>query len=215
MDFVVRTDEADLQAVLPGLAYAPGEHADEFVRRFAASAEAEEIFARFARCLPALLDHAAEHEPAPWGQALEALADRLEAAGARWFLCGSAALAVRGIAVEPRDVDLVVEDHPLVASVLADALIEPPIFDPDRRWVASWFGRAFLGGARVEWVADVQPAGDWPSEIDPAAASRLERVMWRGRELLVSPLDLQLAVTEARALTDTVAAIRAYREAGG
>ncbi|HEX9416850.1 MAG TPA: hypothetical protein VF895_09120 [Gaiellaceae bacterium] len=79
-------------------------------------------------------------------------------------------------------------------------------------WVAAWFGRGWLG-ARVEWAAGVYPDVDdraVVNEIGPTAASRLERIEWGGRSVLVSPLDLQLAANERRRLTDRVAAIRAH-----
>ena len=82
----------------------------------------------------------------------------------------------------------------------------------DRDWIAAWFARAFLG-ARVEWVAEVYPDyDDWgaPNEIGPAAAARLERVRWNRRSLLLSPLDVQLAVNEKRSLDDRVDAIRRF-----
>jgi len=100
-----------------------------------------------------------------------------------------------------------------VAEALADVLIEPPLHDRDRGWIASWFGRAFLG-ARVEWVAGVYPKCDdsgAPNEFGPTAKQRLERVTWEGRLLLVCPLDTQLAVSEARNLDARVEAIRRFQ----
>src|SRR5438094_1225846 len=212
IEFVVVTDEQDFQDVLPGLAYSPGTQG-EYSRRFPAANDAERIYANFAQCAAALLAQTARRQPAPWEAALEQLAVTLDGAGVRWFLIGSSALAVRGIPVTPRDIDFVVDDHHRTADALADSLIEPPLFDADRKWIAAWFGRTFLG-ARVEWVADVYPDLDewgWPNEIGPTAVSSLEGVSWRGRELIVTPLDVQLAVSERRELKDRVDAIRAYQ----
>jgi hypothetical protein len=113
----------------------------------------------------------------------------------------------RGIAT----VDFVTSDHSAVAEALADVLVEPPLHDRDRGWIAAWFGRAYLR-ARVEWVAEVYPDSDdgAPNEIGPSAASRLECVRWNGRSLLLAPLDVQLAVNEKRGLDDRVAAIRRF-----
>ena len=209
--FVVHTDDEAFRAALPGLGYVVRERA--FVRSFPAAApDLDRIHERFDSSIETVLEHAAGLRPAPWQDALEEAAARLEAVAVDWFVVGSAGLAVRGIEVAPRDVDFVTSTHAGFAQALSDALIEPPSHDAERGWIAAWFGRAFLG-ARVEWVADVYGDHDGlggPSEFGPAAAGRLERVPWRGRILLVAPLDVQLVVTQARGLTDRVEAIERF-----
>ena len=76
-------------------------------------------------------------------------ARKLHAGGVDWWLTGSAALAVRGGAVIPRDVDLVVADGDAVAvgDLLARGLIEPVC--PAEWRISNCWGRAFLK-ARVE-----------------------------------------------------------------
>jgi hypothetical protein len=193
------------------LAYA--EANGEFVLRVRPdAADLEATYERFERHVEELLEQTAELRPVPWQDALDDTAKRLDRASVEWFLVGSAALAARGIPVAPRDLDLVTSDDRRTAAALADAHIQPPAQDKERRWIAAWFGRAFIG-ARVEWVAGVYPEVDvWPApnEIGPAAAARLERIDWNGRTVYLSPLDLQLAVCEQRGLDDRVEAIRAY-----
>jgi hypothetical protein len=209
--FVVRTDEPALQEALRSLAYASAN--GEFVHRVPADApELEATYRRFERHVDELLEQTACLRPVPWQNALDETAKRLDHAGVEWFLVGSAALAARGIPVAPRDLDLVTSDHRGAAAAFADVHIQPPVRDREHRWIAAWFGRAFVG-ARVEWVAGVYPevdASQGPSEIGPAAAGRLERVDWNGRTLFLSPLDLQLAVCEQRGLHDRAEAIRAH-----
>lgn len=122
----------------------------------------------------------------PWQAALEEVCRRLESGGADWWLCGSAALAVRGAAIIPRDLDLVVADADAVAvgGLLADGLIEPVC--PAGWPISKWWGRAFLH-ARVEWVGDVTPAADEPQVADygPTAAGALQTVRWRQWEIRV------------------------------
>ena len=213
--FVVRTADSALAAVLPGLGYSASH--DEFARRFPADApDLDRIYQNFELRIQGLLEQAARRRPVPWRHALSELAERLERVGVEWFISGSAALAIRGIDIEPRDIDFVTTDHSAVAQALADALIEPPLYDRDRRWIAAWFGRGYLG-ACVEWVAEVYPDYDeWgaPNEIGPSAARRLERVRWNGRSLLLAPLDIQLAVNEKRGLDDRVDAIRRFEQLG-
>jgi predicted nucleotidyltransferase len=209
--FVVRTADHDFRGVLPELAYPLS--GDEFARRFAADTpDLDRIYGNFERHIVELLDQTARRRAVPWEQALVELSERLDRSGVAWFLCGSTALAVRGIDVEPRDVDLVTEDHAAVVEALGNALIEPVSRDSERTWVAEWFGRAYLG-ARVEWIAGVYPEvdeGSSQNEIGPEAASRLERVDWNGRVLLLTPLDLQLAVSAQRGLRGRVEAIQAF-----
>jgi hypothetical protein len=210
--FVVRTADPAFKEALTGLAYAGS--GDAFTRWFSADApDLDRIYRNFELEIEELLEQTAGRRPVPWERALHDLADRLEHAGVEWFLSGSSALAVRGLDQAPRDVDFVASDHAAVAEALADALIEPPLYDRDRQWIARWFGRAFLG-ARVEWLADVYPDIDeWgvPNEIGPSAAAQLERVRWEGESLLLTPLDAQLAVNADRGLTDRVEAIRRFQ----
>jgi hypothetical protein len=203
--FVVRTDEADLQEVLPSLAYAR-EGDEEFVNRFARSDLAPATYERFAQCVPDLLAHTARRTAAPWEQSLVNLHRLL---GEEWLLCGSTALAVRGVELTPRDIDLVVFDHEAAVDALGHLLIQPPRRSDE--WIAEWFGRAW-DGTRLEWVAGTRPDIDdheWTSDIGPDAVRRAETVVWHGLRFAVPPLDLQLAVTRERGLLDRVAAIEA------
>jgi hypothetical protein len=78
---------------------------------------------------------------------------------------GHAALAVRGIPVVPRDLDLVVSDEGAAAAASAfdDALIEPAV--AVEGWFCRWWGRAWIG-ARVEWAGGVTNAADEPLPTD-------------------------------------------------
>jgi len=105
--------------------------------------------------------------------------------------------------------DLVVDDAGArcLDEALLDDLIEPVV--SVEGWVCDWFGRAFPG-ALIEWVGGVDERADQPASGDfgPIAASRRETVSWRGHRLHVPPLDLQLAVSEARGWTEQAALIR-------
>ena len=114
----------------------------------------------------------------PWQQALRRFTQAL-GGETDWCLVGSDALAVRGIAITPRDIEAVVQeaDFERVAQRLRDHLVEPVSKTDD--WIARWFCRAFLGG-RVECVAGIP---DWldapqPSDFGPLAWSRRERIHW-------------------------------------
>jgi len=180
---------------------------DAFIRTFPEDAQWLDVaWCNFVRHAQAMLRQTASGV-APWDEALTALLERIE--GVDWWLAGSAALAVRGVEVSPRDLDVITDaaGAERLGELLVDALVEP-VFAGDG-WVARWWGRAFLG-ARVEWVAEVASSVDDPDPVDfgPVAAANLERLRWRGHDLLVPPLELQLAVAERRGLTERVEAIQ-------
>jgi len=174
-----------------------------------ASPHLDLIYETFAQRADDLFAQRAGVRPVPWEHALESVIRRLEGQSIDWWLVGSAALAVRGLAVTPGDVDIAVDDagaRPL-GEALLDDLIEPVV--PVEGWVCDWFGRAFPG-ALVEWVGGVDERADQPttSDFGPIAASRREPVSWRGHQLYVPPLDLQFVVSEARGRTEQAALIR-------
>ena len=155
-----------------------------------------------------MLLQAARLRPIPWEEALTTFADSAAAANARWLLVGSAALAVRGVTVSPRDVDVVVASDGLewIDTALREHLLEPTA--PTGGWIAALWGRAFLG-ARVEWIAEPAPDADLPepSDYGSTAWRTAEPITWRDRQILVPRLPLQRAVAVRRGLLDRVSAI--------
>jgi hypothetical protein len=170
--------------------------------------QAARAFANIQDLLEPLLYQCLGMTAVPWQAALEEVCRRLLGGGVDWWLCGSAALAVRGAAVIPRDLDRVVADADAVAvgELLADGLIEPVC---RAGWsISNWWGRAFVH-ARVEWVGGVTAAADEPQVTDygPTAADNLQTVRWRDWEIRVPPLHLQRAVSLRRGMPDRVAII--------
>jgi len=205
---VVETDEPAFALALSELFFE--EQHGRHIKRFPPGTLGDGIFRRFEAQLESLLRQTARLEPAPWQDALRETGQRLDSAGIDWWLTGSAALAVRGIDIAPRDLDLVVSDKGAAAAtvVLEDALIEPAV--AVQGWFCRWWGRAWIG-ARVEWVGGVTAAADepLPTDFGLVAAASLNRVRWNGLSVLVPPLELQRAVSERRGLADRVDAIDA------
>jgi hypothetical protein len=200
-EFRVTGADADAREALAAMGF--GTAAGYAFRSFPDSDDVPRIFRHFALHVADMVRLKLREAPAPWEDALEVVADRLRGE-VDWWLTGSAALAVRGIEVDPRDLDLVVDDAERTGALLADLLVEPVV--PTTGWVADWFGRAF-SGALIEWVGGVH---DDSLQHGPDAARRRERIAWRGRDMLVSPVDVQLAVSELRGLTDQADAIRRF-----
>lgn len=170
------------------------------VRRFPAGAPyAAQAAARFEECAERMVYQAARVDTTPWRPALEDVLARAPADG--WFLAGSAALAVRGVAVEPRDIDLVAldaESCALLAWALEDVLVEPLV---DGGWLGERWFRAF-SHARIECVGAPHASHDkpHPSDFGRFAAARLTTIRWRGADIRVPPLELQLASRQRRGL---------------
>jgi hypothetical protein len=135
-----------------------------YVRRFPPGSVTDATFARFEAALPSLLRQTARLEPAPWDDALHETARRLDGAGVDWWLTGSAALAVRGLPVSPRDLDLVVSeaDAARTATAFEDALIEPAIAVEE--WFCRWWGHR---GRRPAGADRLRPGGRRGAERRP------------------------------------------------
>ena len=197
------------------LAFSPA--GNTFTRTFpATSSNLDQICRNFRQAAPDLVLQTARLQAVPWQLSLRTWLERLEGQNVNWFLGGSAALAVRGIAIAPRDFDIVTDEagaHQL-GELFADVLIEPVV--AVHGWMCKWFGRAFLK-ARFEWVGGVDERADVPevSDYGPQAAQRLETIVWEGYTLLVPPLDLQRTVSKRRGLTERVAAIEQYQAMQG
>ena len=186
---------------------------DNFERSFPDAERILDIFAKFSLHLEEMVRHQTGESTPHWDVALHEVCERLEGR-VDWWLSGSAALAVRGIDVLPRDLDLVVSDPHETGEALADILVEP--VREMSGWIARWFGRAFHG-ALIEWVADVDPEVDsWgPHEQGPLAEGTLEDVVWEGHPITCTPLRLQLAVAERRGKLENVARIKRFQYHGG
>lgn len=163
----------------------------------------DRIYQNFERYAQEMVLQTARIRPVEWEKSLSAYLQIIENANIDWWLTGSTALAIRGLEITPGDLDLVVDDASAskLGELLLDYLVEP--MQPSPGWIWNWFGRAFLF-ARVEWVGGVNDSADSPFVVDfgPTAAKRLEVVNWRGIDIRVPPLDLQLEVSKRRGLVE-------------
>ena len=205
--FILTALEPELHEAAIALGFARDGAA--FVRTFPEDARwLEEASQNFVHRAPTMLRQTASGV-VPWEEALLGFLDRVDRVD--WWLAGSGALAVRGVDLSPRDLDVITDaaGAQRLGELLTDALVEP-VFTSEG-WIARWWGRAFLG-ARIEWVAEIAASVDDPDPVDfgPTAAANLERVRWRGHELRVPPLELQLAVAARRGLSDRVVAIHKW-----
>jgi hypothetical protein len=208
--FIMADVEPAYEQVLSGLQYP--RTADGFGRAFPTDTpHLDRIYSNFQRYAEEMLLQAAGIHQVPWERALDAFLQIVEQQDIDWWLTGSAALSVRGMAIQPRDFDLVVDDAGAqrLGELLLPYVYEPVV--PVEDWICNWFGRAFLH-ARFEWIGGVNDSPDQygVSDCGPMAARRLETVVWHGAAVRVPPLDLQLQVSVGRGLTGRVEMIRRF-----
>ncbi len=173
----------------------------------------EQTYLNFKQYIEPLILQRAGVQSTPWDQGLEAFIGRVEKREINWWLLGSTALAIRGLAVSPGDIDLGTDDAGVhqIAGLLLDFMVGP--LEDARGWVVNWFGRAFLHVC-IDITGGVVAAADQPNinDFGPEAVRRLETVQWRDHLLRVPPLDLQLAVNERRGRHERAALIRQVLE---
>ena len=195
--FHVHTRDPAFASVLPPMGFGSS-GADRFTRLLPRTDDIRLIHDNFARHLEEILQQCARLRHAPWEVGLREFMRRMESTTLDWWLVGSAALAVRGVDVAPKDVDLVVHDAAAVGHVLNDLLIYP--VTRMEGWAAEWFGCAFAG-CLIEWIAHPHPStlyGDGLHEIGSESAGRLETLEWHSHLIRLPRLDWQLTVAEAR-----------------
>jgi hypothetical protein len=176
----------------------------------------DEIKANYQRDAATMFNQLGYFEPIPWEEALEEFCSRVHASGIRWWLTGSCAACLRGIALNPHDVDIMIDsrDKERIAELFHDCLIEP-IVDTNG-WVTKDFGVLFKH-ARIDIASDPSPVLDNPQPVDcgPYALANLETINWRGYEIKIPPLHLQEYVNELRNRSERVKLIREFRERNG
>jgi len=182
---------------------------DRFIRNLSASGDVWRTHRNFARHLEEMLLQSARLRSVPWEETLDCFLRRVEGTPLHWFLYGSGALAVRGINVQPGDLDFCVNDARLAGRIFEDLLVEP--VTTMTGWIADWGARAFAS-CLFEWIAGVHPEVDKPTphEQGLVALNCLESVRWHDRIIPVAPLLLQLSLAERRGLSERATMIRAY-----
>lgn len=183
-----------------------------YYKRYSATVRyIDKIQKRFLKYAPVMLAQLAYQIEVPWQDALEAFCQRTAGSGIRWWLTGSCAACLRGIALNPHDVDIMIDsrDCDIVADLFADELIEP-ILDT-QGWVTKDFGVIFLKG-RIDIASDPHPCLDEPQPVDcgPYALAHLETINWRGFTIKIPPVHLQLNANLRRNRLDRVKLIKQY-----
>ncbi len=171
----------------------------------------DKIKKRYSENAKLMFDQLGYFAPVPWEQALTEFCRKAQGTDIDWWLTGSCAACIRGIKMNPHDVDIMVDSRCIdeITEVFSDCLIEP-IIDTNG-WLTKDFGVIFLH-ARIDIASDPQEILDVPEPVDcgPYARQNLETVKWNGHEIKVPPLELQLNVNRRRERMDRVKLIEEF-----
>lgn len=200
--------QSELHSAASDLQFQPA--AEGFAKEYPRdTSDMEHICRNLARDAESMLRQTARQIPIPWDEALLAFLHIVEGETFAWWLRGSAALAVRGLPLVPRDIDLTTDDAGAqrLGTLLHNYLVEPIV--PVHGWFCTWWGRAFLQ-ARIEWMGGVNETADQPEigDFGPEAERRAETIVWHGYPIRVPPLALQRQVCLRRGLYERAALIR-------
>lgn len=149
--------------------------------------------------------------PIPWEDALYEFVKMVEGKEIDWWLVGSCAACIRGIKMNPHDVDIMInsKDIDKINDIFEDYLIEP-IIDTNG-WLTKDFGVIFMQ-ARIDIATDPHPCLDKPIPVDcgPYAKEHLEEIEWRGYNIKVPPVQLQINANERRGRLERVRMLKEY-----
>lgn len=175
----------------------------------------DSIMARYSDNAKLMFDQLGYFAPVPWEKALAEFCQRTQDTNIDWWLTGSCAACIRGIKMNPHDVDIMTDSGCIdeITEVFSEFLIEP-IVDTNG-WLTRDFGVIFLH-ARIDIASDPQDILDIPEPIDcgPYARQNLEIIKWNGYEIKVPPLELQLNVNRRRERLDRVKLIEDFMKKG-
>lgn len=147
----------------------------------------------------------------PWERGLKAFIDRIKDTDIDWWLTGSCAACVRGIMLQPHDVDIMIDskDVPAIMNIFADVFFEPLL--NTQGWVTRDFGVLFMD-CRIDIASDPAERLDIPEPVDcgPFAKAHLETVIWKGNKIRIPPIALSIAVNKKRNRWDRVKLMEGY-----
>ena len=185
---------------------------DAFVKRFPADTPGlARIMAHYEAHAEEMFLQLVYQRPVPWEDGLRRFLARGQGKGIRWWLTGSCATCLRGVDLDPHDVDIMVDSRDVsrIREAFGDVTIEP-IIDTGG-WLTKDFGVLF-DACRIDIASDPQACLDDPEPVDcgPYARANLETIEWKGFEVPIPPIELQLNANRRRERHERVQSIEAY-----
>ncbi|WP_432665526.1 hypothetical protein R9X47_04480 [Wukongibacter baidiensis] len=185
---------------------------DGYIKKFSKNIEnLEKIKSNYKRYAEEMFSQLGYFRPIPWKEALLEFLKRIEGSGVDWWLTGSCAACLRGIKLNPHDIDIMVDSRDIdkVSEIFTDCIVEP-IVDTNG-WLTKDFGVIFLK-ARIDIASEPQECLDKPEPIDcgPYAKKNLEDLTWNSYKIKVPPVNLQLNANRRRGRVERVKLIEEY-----
>ncbi len=212
--FTISDYPAEYEPVLKGSYYTP--EGQGFYKKFDKNIDhMDQIKLNFATYAEEMFAQQGYFRPVQWEKGLLAFIKKIEGKGIDWWLTGSCATRIRGISVEPHDIDIMLQSKDIekIKKIFEHNIVEPII--DTKGWVVDYFGVLFMD-ARIDVAFDPQDWVDAEAKADfgPYAGNHLEAVVWQGYTIKVPPLKLQLEANRSRQRWDRVSAIEAFLLAG-
>lgn len=168
---------------------------NSFLKQYANGPDMEIIAGNFEKHGVESLEQLLKIRPAPWEQALSALIEKLAGTGIRWYIHGSAAMAIWGIDVAPPCLDIIfrdLSDFDRIRQLFLGETIYP--IERCEGWILGGggglfvhanIGLAFLNATDVPSDISQLKEVDWKGRD----MSQLKEVEWMGRKIAISPLE--------------------------
>ena len=178
--YVVSDVPEDCQSRLLDDLYWPVE--SSFLKQYANVPDMEIIAGNFQKHGVESLEQLLNIQPAPWEQALSAFIEKLAGTGIRWYIHGSAAMAIWGIDVAPRDLNIIfpdLSDFDRIRQLFLGETIYP--IERCEGWIMGGLGGLFV---HANIGLAFMNATDVPFDM-----SQLKEVDWMGWKIAISPLE--------------------------
>jgi len=137
--------------------------------------------------------------PAQVGRALSTLLKRLWGSSIKWRLGGSVALALEGLEISPRDVDLFLPSGDaarLMAETLGEFMESPPHWRRSEPF-ASYYGHCRIEGVEIDLIGELvieTPQGSVELGADSLLWQRKSSLPLQGWKVPCIPLEIQLVI---------------------
>jgi AraC-like DNA-binding protein len=155
---------------------------NSFIKQFDNVADFEYCAKNFEKYGETAIKQALKMIPAPWERALDLFATEMQSLGVDWYVHGSTAMALWGIDVPPRDVNIIIanySDFDTVRERFYKLAIHP--IERCDNWLMSGLGTIFM-------EANIGLAFH-NKELEPYDMSRLTKLTHNGHEVWVESLE--------------------------
>lgn len=137
-----------------------------------------------------------------WESALLTFAQKCRENGIEWYVFGSISDVLRGININPHDIDIIVHtrDFFKLKEIFLDSVVEPFV-DNKGTWVVRYFGRLCLAGVLFDIAAE---------DRLNLENHKYDEVLWGGYNILVETFQNRYNLEILRGRKDRIIAMETY-----